>query len=148
MQPREITRYKQVKVENDRESMQTTADLLAEMQDPDVMWNYCTSLASVRKEHIPTKLLQPTNNRWLEWMDKKAHKLIQKHRRIWKKYRKTGYKFFLRKYHDERRTSKAECQCKIEGALGGKNYANPCKGAIPNLSINISSKQRDAVISL
>ena len=45
-------------------------------------------------------------------MDKKAHRLIQKHRRTWKKYRETGDKFFLQKYHEERRTSKAECQRK------------------------------------
>ena len=112
-QPRKITLYKQVEVENYRGFMQKTADQLAEMQDPDAMWNYFTkSLARAQKDHIPTKLLQSKNNRWPEWMDKKAHRLIQKHRRTWKKYRETGDKFFLQKYHGERRTSKAECQRK------------------------------------
>ena len=85
MQPREITLYKQAKEENYRESMQKTADQLAKTHDPDAMWNYyAKSLARDQKYHIPTKLLQPKNNRWPEWMNKKTHKLIQKHSRTWR----------------------------------------------------------------
>ena len=67
MQPRKITVYKQAKGKNYRESMQETADQLANMQDPDAMWNYYAKcLARDQKDPISTKLLQPKNNRWPE----------------------------------------------------------------------------------
>ena len=42
------------------------------------------------------------------WFNKKANKLVSKHRKTYNKYKATSDPFFLSKYKDERRSHKKE----------------------------------------
>ena len=111
--PRIVKLYKRVQSDQYREFMQNVSDELDNMQDPDEMWNYYTiKLLEAQDAYIPTKAIQPKNEAWPEWMDKNTFKLTVKQRKTWGKYQKTGDKFFLKKYYDERRNSKKECSRK------------------------------------
>lgn len=53
--------------------MQEVTKQLAEMANPDTMWNHYTQgLAGAQKDKAPTKLLYPKNNSWPKWMDRKT----------------------------------------------------------------------------
>jgi len=108
--PRTVKLYTKTDTVQYREAMAEIADELAEMQNPDEMWKHFTKkLAEAQNAHIPTKVIQPKNNSWPEWMDKKTYKLTVKQRQTWRKYQETGDKFYLNKYSTERRSSKTEC---------------------------------------
>ena len=109
--PRDVKLYKKVQAKPFRDSMQAICDSLAIMKDPDEMWNLFTErFAEAQEAHIPTKTLQPKDQRWPDWMDKRTKKLTLKQRKTWLNYRKTGDKFYLEKYKNERRLSKTECR--------------------------------------
>ena len=104
-----VKRYKEADEETFCERMQELSENLAGMEDPNEMWLLFTSQLQANIEDcVPTKELNRKKTSQPEWFGKAAEKLVSKQRRTYKKYKQTGDSFFLKKYKQERRTTKKE----------------------------------------
>ena len=57
---------------------------------------------------VPVKSVRPKPSNQPRWFNRKANKLITKHRKTYNKYQESGDPFLLMKYKQERRSHRVE----------------------------------------
>ena len=105
---REMRLYSKADVDAFQEQLWTMQNDLATMTDVNKMW----SLFS-RELKLAVKPVRPKPSNQPRWFNRKANKLVTKHRKTYNKYKDSGDPFLLTKYKQERRLHRAELR-KIE----------------------------------
>ena len=91
--------------------MDNLKEQLENMDDPNTMWNLFTDKMNYAwSKFIPTKTIRGKTERWPEWMNRPTMKLVEKQRKTWMKYKKTGDRFHLVIYRRERKESRISCK--------------------------------------
>ena len=101
--------YHKADVDKFQECLWETQCQLSKMSDVDEMWAlFSSKLKSAVDASVPLKNSRTKIASQPFWFNKKANKLVSKHRKTYNKYKATGDPFFLSKYREERRNHKKE----------------------------------------
>ena len=94
------------------------------------MWNiFVDQLKYAVNESVPTTSIKPKPPNEPFWFNRSAKKIVQKYRKTYNKYKRTGNPFYQKKYKEERRAGKRALRAikesyiknKICGPLGSGN---------------------------
>jgi hypothetical protein len=111
---REIRLYSKADVDAFQEQLWATQNNLATMTDVNEMWSlFSGKLKQAVNKAVPVKSVRPKPSNQPRWFNRKANKLVTKHRKTYNKYKDSGDPFFLMKYKQERRSHRVELR-KIE----------------------------------
>ena len=110
-QPRTRKLYHKANINKFQDLLWPTQCKLTEMSDVDEMWNlFSKELKKAVDESVPIQAIKLKPSKQPFWFNKKANKLVAKHRKTYNKFKRTNDPFFLDKYKQERRKHKAELQ--------------------------------------
>ena len=110
-QPRTRKLYHKANINKFQDLLWPTQCKLTEMSDVDEMWNlFSKELKKAVDESVPIQAIKLKPSKQPFWFNKKANKLVAKHRKTYNKFKRTNDLFFLDKYKQERRKHKAELQ--------------------------------------
>ena len=105
--PRKL--YHKADVDKFQDLLWPTQLKLTEMTDANEMWDlFSKELKKAVDESVPTLAAKHRPSKQPFWFNKKANKLVAKHRKTYNKFKQTNDPFFLNKYKQERRKHKAE----------------------------------------
>ena len=109
--PRTINMYKKADQDAFSAYMQQTNDKLAKLTDPGAMWNIFTNdLTESKRQHVPTKEIKQRHPSIPEWFNKRALKLQNIQKQMYKRAKTTMAEFDKVKYKQRRREFKKELE--------------------------------------
>lgn len=101
--------YHKADINKFQDSLWPTQLKLTKMTDVNDMWNlFSSELKNAVNKSVPVQAVKPKPSNQPYWFNKKANKLVTKHRKTYNKYKQTNDLFFLDKYRQERREHKAQ----------------------------------------